>query len=185
MCALLAARCSGVVTQVSENTAASGDRSFLLSARRPAIAPPPGTQAAELYATAQHLGLEVLATAAPTADSISAAAALSANSGMVCVRADHPDALLTTIPFFPEGVIRLASYQASDDPDVRVAWALRDAGFNGLLTSDSLLMQSTVERVEIQTILKAIRAKGSAKYGKGSSLGRGEGAKEILGTIAI
>ena len=131
---------------------------------------------------AQHLGLEVIAYAAPSAESIAAASALSSGVGIVCVRTVESRDATQAVGAFPPGVIRLASCTVAD---VREAWSLRDAGYNGLLLANCLLMQATIERVEVQTVLKAIRANGSARYGKGSSLGRGEGAKEILGTIAI
>ena len=150
---------------------------------RPDAASPRATlQAAELYGVAQHLGLEVIAYAAPSAESIAAASALSSGVGIVCVRTVESRDATQAVGAFPPGVIRLASCTVAD---VREAWSLRDAGYNGLLLANCLLMQATIERVEVQTVLKAIRAKGSARYGKGSSLGRGEGAKEILGTIAI
>jgi hypothetical protein len=98
------------------------------------------------------------------------------------VRASKVADALDAVTHFPAGVLKLASCSIGL---VREVWELRDGGYACLVLGDSLLHQSTVEGVEIQSIMKAMRAKGSAKYGRGASMGRGEGSKEVLGTMSI
>jgi len=138
--------------------------------------------AAKQAATAAHLGLEVVLFAEPTAESVAAACALAGETGLVCLRADSVAAALDAAVLFPDGVLKATLAPVAD---VREAWALRDVGYSTLFLANSLLLLATIERVEIQTILKAMRSKGSAKFGKGSNLGRGECAKEVLGSMSV
>jgi hypothetical protein len=52
--------------------------------------------------------------------------------------------------------------------------------------SEGFLTQTAVEKVDIQRFLKAMRAKGSSKYGMGNKFGQWEleGAKETLATFS-
>lgn len=98
------------------------------------------------------------------------------------MRAPNTSDALEALPHFPAGVVAMAACPVGL---VRDVWVLRDAGFSVVVLGDSLLDQSTVERVEVQQILKSMKAKGSSKFGRGTSMGRGEGAKEVLGTMSI
>lgn len=82
----------------------------------------------------------------------------------------------------PDTSLRMAD---CDPDEVRQVWSLRDQGFQSVLVREGLMRCAIVERVEASALIKAMKAKGSTKYGTGSGLGRGEGAKEILGTIAV
>jgi len=138
-------------------------------------------KAAELLEVAATLGLESVA-AVGVGSMDGDAKDLLAGCDVVMAVADKVADVVDATAKFPEGVCKLA---ACDVGEVREAWELRDNGLNCCVLGNKLLVQSTVERVEIQSMLKAMKAKGSTKYGRGTSMGRGEGAKEILGTIAV
>lgn len=99
------------------------------------------------------------------------------------------------LPMIPDGVIKIAESGIEDCID---AWKLRDAGFNAILVGETLVrayegssLNSTSYTAgynEAKGYIKAFKAKGSVKYGNPSAaafFGRGEGAKESLGELAM
>lgn len=125
-------------------------------------------QAAELVQTAGSLGLEALVIAPATADGIGAAAMLG--SDLLCARGATLDECAAAAAAFPEGCVRVAMAPVAD---VREAWSMRDAGFNAVALGNEMLQQSTIERVEIQSILKAMRAKVGAALRSAALRARG------------
>lgn len=61
---------------------------------------------------------------------------------------------------------------------------MRDAGFNALLSGESMLELCVRDRVPPTAICKAFLSKGSVKYGLGMQKGRLEGSREFLGSIS-
>lgn len=69
--------------------------------------------------------------------------------------------------------------------DVRGAWMARDLGFDAQIASDSILEVCSRDRCPPESVVKAMLMKGSYKYGLGMQKGRLEGAKEVLGDLAM
>eukprot|EP00612_Vaucheria_litorea_P005322 CAMPEP_0171461604 /NCGR_PEP_ID=MMETSP0945-20130129/5983_1 /TAXON_ID=109269 /ORGANISM="Vaucheria litorea, Strain CCMP2940" /LENGTH=310 /DNA_ID=CAMNT_0011987979 /DNA_START=130 /DNA_END=1062 /DNA_ORIENTATION=+ len=68
--------------------------------------------------------------------------------------------------------------------EIEDCWKLRDAGFNSIWASEILYKAGQMQSESVTAIIKAIRAKGSVKYGRARGMsGKGEGAKEFLGTL--
>lgn len=96
---------------------------------------------------------------------------------------------------FPDGVIRVAESGIATATD---AWKLRDAGYQAVLVGEVLVKafyesssdstSYTVGYNQAKGYIKAFRAKGSVDYAPASTaafFGKGEGAKERLGEIAM
>lgn len=95
----------------------------------------------------------------------------------------------------PDGVIKVAESGIEDCVD---AWKLRDAGFNAILVGETLVTAAenssdnnsgyNIAFNQAIGYLKAYTSKGSAEFGSSSMVsryGRGEGAKENLGELAM
>ena len=83
----------------------------------------------------------------------------------------------------PEETISLADVVLPEA--IRDTWRVRDLGFDCALVGAPLLNACARERVPPTAVLKAMLSKGSVKYGLGMKLGRMEGAKEFLGSLAM
>ena len=64
---------------------------------------------------------------------------------------------------------------------------MRDAGCNSIFASEVLFKFGMADGEHTMSIIKAIKSKGSVKYARasGAFTGKGEGAKEYLGTIEM
>jgi len=136
-------------------------------------------KAAELMAAAEGLGLESLIRVT-SAEELSTALELGAKIVVIGdMSLTEAAPLLDSIPDEVVTVADIPYYE------VKGAWRMRDAGFNAMVTGRIMLEMSSRDRRPPAALVKAMKSKGSVKYGAGISLGRNEGAKENLGTIAI
>jgi len=85
----------------------------------------------------------------------------------------------------PEGVVSVSDCELRADEAVRDTWRVRDLGFNAVILGAPLMKTCARERCPPTSVLKAMLAKGSVKFGLGMQLGRMEGAKESLGSLAM
>jgi indole-3-glycerol phosphate synthase len=133
----------------------------------------------ELMAEAELLGLEVLLRVC-TEEQLGAAVGLEPK--MVVIGDCNLEQAKELREKLPEGTVSVADVPTND---VRGAWQVRDAGFNSLISGEDLLKVCIRDRAPPQAVIKAILSKGSVKFGLGFQKGRLEGAKEILGSIAM
>eukprot|EP00953_Heterococcus_sp_UTEX-ZZ885_P011780 6810-Heterococcus_DN1.PRE.2 len=69
--------------------------------------------------------------------------------------------------------------------EIEDCWVLRDAGYNCIWASEMLYKAGQLQAESVIAVVKCIRAKASVKYGRARGMsGKGEGAKEFLGTLA-
>jgi len=73
-----------------------------------------------------------------------------------------------------------------DLEEVAASWRLRDAGWGCIWASDILFRAGLDTGEDAKSIIKALKVKTSAKFGTPKALhGKGEGAKEYLGYLAM
>lgn len=139
-------------------------------------------QTGALMAAAAELGLDTLVS---VGDEAEVEAAVRLGASCVCFgdsgvrRADELRQLL------PEGVVSVADCALRPDEAIRDTWRVRDLGFNAVILGAPLMKTCARERCPPTAVLKAMLAKGSVKFGLGMKLGRMEGAKETLGSLAM
>ena len=137
---------------------------------------------AELMAAAADFGMEAMVR---VCDGEELASALDIGAKLIvfgdCTLEDAA-ALLPELPKGRDGAVSIADMAALE---VRGAWKVRDAGFNALISGESLLNMCIRDRVPPSAVCKAILSKGSVKYGLGMQKGRLEGSKEFLGSLAM
>lgn len=139
-------------------------------------------QTGALMAAAAELGLDTLVS---VGDEAEVEAAVRLGASCVCFgdsgvrRADELRQLL------PEGVVSVADCELRPDEAIRDTWRVRDLGFNAVILGAPLMKTCARERCPPTAVLKAMLAKGSVKFGLGMKLGRMEGAKETLGSLAM
>lgn len=136
-------------------------------------------KASELWSAAQDLGLETIVrvTSAEELDTaIGLGAKIIAFGDMSLGEAQ------VLLPKVPEGTVTVADFPYLE---VRGAWKVRDAGFNALVTGESLLRMVARDRCPPAAVCKSMLAKGSVAFGLGLQLGRNEGAKEQYGELLM
>jgi indole-3-glycerol phosphate synthase len=139
-------------------------------------------QTGALMAAAAALGLDTLVR---VGDEAEVEAAVRLGASCVCFgdsgvrRADELRQLL------PEGVVSVSDCELRADEAIRDTWRVRDLGFNAVILGAPLMKTCARERCPPTAVLKAMLAKGSVKFGLGMQLGRMEGAKESLGSLAM
>lgn len=147
-----------------------------------------GAEAAgELAAQCAAFRLEVVAQVT-TPEEVAAAVAFGAP--IVAVQGLSLDAAIALRAAIPEGTVAAVHIPANDDKmldEANDAWLLRDAGYNCAWVSELLYKFGNDDSESFKSIIKAIGAKGSVKYGRASGNfgGKGEGAKEYLGTLEM
>jgi len=135
-----------------------------------------------LMAAAAELGLDTLVR---VGDGAEVEAAVRLGASCVCfgdVGVLTADELRRTLP---EGVVSVSDCVLRADEAIRDTWRVRDLGFNAVILGGPLMKTCARERCPPTAVLKAMLAKGSVKFGLGMQLGRMEGAKESLGSLAM
>ena len=97
------------------------------------------------------------------------ASALSMQASMLCIGDCGIKRACELVQQIPDEVVSIADVAI---PDVRDAWRLRDAGFNSFLASKSLFQICARDRAPPSAVIKAIKSKGSVKFGLGFQKGR-------------
>jgi len=133
----------------------------------------------EMMAEAERMGLETLVR---VADETELQAALDAGVKVICLGDLSTTEAQSLLGKVPSDVVTVADIEARD---VRGVWKIRDMGFNAAIIGKALLDVCVRDRVPPAAVLKAMRSKGSVKFGLGYQKGRLEGSKENLGTIAM
>ncbi|CAM9885419.1 unnamed protein product [Heterosigma akashiwo] len=142
-------------------------------------------RAAQLRAAAAKLGLEAIAqvTSAEEAEQ-----ARELGFAMVAVAAGY-EALREMYPRIPEDLLKIAFLERNTDEgmeEIEEAWQLRRQGYNGVWVSELIYKGGMDEHENTKAIIKALLAKTSTTFGRAKAIsGKGEGAKEYLGTILM
>ena len=110
---------------------------------------------------------------------------------LVAVAGVSVDECFELLPSFPKDCTKIAFVPCYNDKQLIEAedtWRMRDAGFNVMWASEVLWKLGVdSDSDNAHSIIRAICSKGSVKYARasGAFLGKGEGAKEFLGTIEM
>jgi len=117
-------------------------------------------------------------------------AAKKTGASMVAIGGMSVDDGVALMADVPDDMIKIFFLPVYDDKQLIEAedsWRLRDAGCNCIWASEVLFKFGFGDGEHTLTVLKAIKSKGSVKYARasGAFTGKGEGAKEFLGTIEM
>ncbi|CAM9823605.1 unnamed protein product [Pylaiella littoralis] len=144
-------------------------------------------RAAELAGFCKKLGME--AVVQTTSQEEIEQAAASEDISIISVVGKGLEGATELLPHIPERVVSVVHVDRTSDEcldEIEDCWKLRDAGYNTVWVSEVLYKGGMTQADEsAEAIIKAIRAKGSVKYGRARGMsGKGEGAKEYLGYLA-
>lgn len=133
----------------------------------------------KLAQEAEGLGLEAIPRVGNEAE---LKAALAWGVQTVCVGDCSFEQAVELKAAIPKEVVSICDMWVRD---VRGTWKVRDLGYNGLLLSKALFDVCIRDRVPPDAVIKAMMSKGSVEFGLGMQKGRLEGAKEVLGSMAM
>eukprot|EP00320_Phaeocystis_rex_P019382 CAMPEP_0119066578 /NCGR_PEP_ID=MMETSP1178-20130426/9094_1 /TAXON_ID=33656 /ORGANISM="unid sp, Strain CCMP2000" /LENGTH=369 /DNA_ID=CAMNT_0007048187 /DNA_START=31 /DNA_END=1140 /DNA_ORIENTATION=- len=139
-------------------------------------------QTGALMAAAAELGLDTLVR---VGDEAEAEAAVRLGASVVAIGDLGVPAAAELRQTLPVEVVSVSDCILRDDEAIRDTWRVRDLGFNAVILGKPLMRTCARERCPPTAVLKAMLAKGSVKFGLGMKLGRMEGAKETLGSLAM
>jgi indole-3-glycerol phosphate synthase len=110
--------------------------------------------------------------------------------GMVALMGFSVDDAIKLLPACPEKLVKIVFLPVYDDKqliEAEDAWRLRDAGCTAIWASEVLFKFGVADGERCASVIRAIKSKGSVKYGRASGAynGKGEGAKEYLGFLAM
>lgn len=142
-----------------------------------------------MMAAAKEYGLEAVVEV-KSAEEIAQLEELgvTGKSDMVAVSGVSVDDAIELLPSMPKDVVKICFVAAYNDKqliEAEDAWRLRDAGCNSIWASEVLFKFGYQDGEHSHSVIKALKSKGSVKYARASGAynGKGEGAKEFLGTI--
>ncbi|CAM9113391.1 unnamed protein product [Phaeothamnion confervicola] len=139
----------------------------------------------ELLNFAWHIGMEPIVQVTSEEE---AANAVAMGATVVAVVGKTPGKALEVREKIPAEVFAAVHVDRRSDEgleEIEDCWILRDAGFNVIWASEILYKGGQGQSESVVAIIKAIRTKASVLYGRARGLsGKGEGAKEYLGTLA-
>ena len=140
-----------------------------------------------MVTASREYGLEPLVVVR-TEDEV--ASAVAAEVEVIAVNGLSVDEMVAMVDTLPDTVVKVAFLPLYDDKQLIEAedsWRLRDAGYNAVWASEVLYKFQSEDGDNTGTIIKAITSKGSVKWTRASLSysGKGEGAKEFLGTLEM
>jgi len=146
-----------------------------------------GDELQSMATAAAEYGLEVIIEV-KSVEELEIAKKMGAS--MVAVGGMNVDDGIALVAEIPDDIIKIFFLPVYDDKqliEAEDAWRLRDAGCNCIWASEVLFKFGFGDGEHTMTVLKAIKSKGSVKYARasGAFTGKGEGAKEFLGTIEM
>jgi len=148
-----------------------------------------GDSLGEMMTAAAEYGLEVVVEVKSAAEVEEFASnPLAAKAPMVALSGVNVEDAIPLMPLLPSNAIKIYFIPVYDDKqliEAEDAWRLRDAGCQSIWASEVLFKFSSDDGEHATSVIMAIKSKGSVKYARasGAYIGKGEGAKEFLGTI--
>mmetsp|Transcript_35795 Transcript_35795/g.47252 ORF Transcript_35795/g.47252 Transcript_35795/m.47252 type:complete len:353 (-) Transcript_35795:393-1451(-) len=140
---------------------------------------------AELKLAAEKLGLETIAQVT-NAEEIGQAADMGFT--MIGIKA-NTETLHELYKHIPEGTLSIAFLDRYSDEglsEIEDAWSLRAIGYNTVWVGDIIYKGGMEHHESTKAIIKAFLAKTSVNFGRATGKsGKGEGAKEYLGTLLM